>query len=61
MLEGSLCVPGEIWEKLYEYQQEGISWLWGLHQHGVGGILGDEMGLGKTIQVFNVNSVNNFP
>uniref|UniRef100_A0A5K3FDE2 DNA excision repair protein ERCC-6 n=1 Tax=Mesocestoides corti TaxID=53468 RepID=A0A5K3FDE2_MESCO len=40
-----------LWEKLYGYQREGVSWLWGLHQQGVGGILGDEMGLGKTIQV----------
>ncbi|VDD75945.1 unnamed protein product [Mesocestoides corti] len=51
ILDHSLRVPGEVWEKLYGYQREGVSWLWGLHQQGVGGILGDEMGLGKTIQV----------
>ncbi|XP_050419856.1 DNA excision repair protein ERCC-6-like [Adelges cooleyi] len=44
-------VPKELWEKLYKYQRIGIKWLWELHQHGYGGILGDEMGLGKTIQI----------
>ncbi|VDM32496.1 unnamed protein product [Hydatigera taeniaeformis] len=53
VLEGGLRVPGEIWSRLYAYQREGVSWLWGLHQHGVGGILGDEMGLGKTVQIIS--------
>ncbi|VDK32843.1 unnamed protein product [Taenia asiatica] len=53
VLEGGLRVPGEIWSHLYAYQREGVTWLWGLHQHGVGGILGDEMGLGKTVQVIS--------
>jgi SNF2 family DNA or RNA helicase len=35
----------------YSFQQTGVRWLWELHQHGCGGIVGDEMGLGKTIQV----------
>ncbi|KAH9281166.1 DNA excision repair protein ERCC-6 [Echinococcus granulosus] len=53
VLEGGLRVPGEIWSRLYAYQREGVAWLWGLHQHGVGGILGDEMGLGKTVQIIS--------
>lgn len=53
VLEGGLRVPGEIWSRLYAYQREGVTWLWGLHQHGVGGILGDEMGLGKTVQIIS--------
>eukprot|EP00108_Taenia_solium_P005899 TsM_000097000 transcript=TsM_000097000 gene=TsM_000097000 len=53
VLEGGLRVPGEIWNRLYTYQREGVTWLWGLHQHGVGGILGDEMGLGKTVQIIS--------
>ncbi|KAL5108220.1 DNA excision repair protein ERCC-6 [Taenia crassiceps] len=53
VLEGGLRVPGAIWSRLYTYQREGVSWLWGLHQHGVGGILGDEMGLGKTVQIIS--------
>lgn len=44
-------IPADIWNRLYPYQREGVAWLWGLHQHGVGGILGDEMGLGKTVQI----------
>nr|VZI21602.1 unnamed protein product [Spirometra erinaceieuropaei] len=50
-LEGGLCIPGEIWVRLYDYQRVGVRWLWRLHRHGTGGILGDEMGLGKTIQI----------
>lgn len=51
-LDGGLRVPGDVWSRLYDYQREGVTWLWKLHQSGNGGILGDEMGLGKTIQVF---------
>ncbi|VDL90005.1 unnamed protein product [Schistocephalus solidus] len=50
-LEGGLRIPGEIWARLYDYQRTGVRWLWQLHRHGTGGILGDEMGLGKTIQI----------
>lgn len=48
---GDLQVPGEIWSRLFSYQQEGVEWLWDLHRRDVGGLLGDEMGLGKTVQV----------
>ncbi|VUZ45360.1 unnamed protein product [Hymenolepis diminuta] len=51
ILKGGLRIPADIWNRLYPYQREGVAWLWGLHQHGVGGILGDEMGLGKTVQI----------
>src|SRR5262249_32654064 len=30
--------------------EDGLSWLWFLHRHGLGGILADDMGLGKTVQ-----------
>jgi SNF2 family DNA or RNA helicase len=40
-----------IYERLFPYQREALSWLWSLHVQGTGGILGDEMGLGKTIQI----------
>lgn len=33
------------------YQQDGVRWLWQVHEKNTGGILGDEMGLGKTVQV----------
>lgn len=51
LLNGGLRIPADIWNRLYPYQREGVSWLWGLHRHGVGGILGDEMGLGKSVQI----------
>lgn len=50
-IEGSLQIPKEMWDNLFEHQRTGVRWLWELHQLGTGGILGDEMGLGKTIQV----------
>lgn len=50
-LKGGLKVPKNVWNKLYEYQKEGVYWLWELHQKSSGGLLGDEMGLGKTVQM----------
>ncbi|PAA89571.1 hypothetical protein BOX15_Mlig019690g1, partial [Macrostomum lignano] len=44
----SLCRP--LFDKLYDHQRAGISWLYSLHKAGKGGILADDMGLGKTIQ-----------
>ncbi|XP_055798572.1 DNA excision repair protein ERCC-6-like isoform X1 [Salvelinus fontinalis] len=44
----------EIYDKLYDHQQEGVAFLYGLHRDGrQGGILADDMGLGKTIQVIS--------
>jgi SNF2 family DNA or RNA helicase len=46
-------VEESTWTSLYEYQREGVAWMWGLYLSGggTGGILGDEMGLGKTAQL----------
>lgn len=44
-------IPASTYDKLLDYQQEGLRWLVHLHAQRCGGILGDEMGLGKTIQV----------
>ncbi|XP_061091412.1 DNA excision repair protein ERCC-6-like [Conger conger] len=42
----------ELYNKLYDYQKEGVAFLYGLHRDGKkGGILADDMGLGKTIQI----------
>lgn len=46
-------VSDDIFNKLYPYQKEGVSWFWKLFQEKKGGILGDDMGLGKTIQVIS--------
>jgi len=52
---GELKVPGEVFNRLYAYQRDGVGWLWQLRgkmgSKKGGGILGDDMGLGKTIQV----------
>ncbi|KAJ8906383.1 hypothetical protein NDN08_002876 [Rhodosorus marinus] len=52
---GELKVPGEVFDRLYAYQRDGVGWLWQLRgemgSKKGGGILGDDMGLGKTIQV----------
>ncbi|XP_031563807.1 DNA excision repair protein ERCC-6-like [Actinia tenebrosa] len=49
--DNRMKIPGNIWHRLYAYQQTGVKWLWELHCQQAGGIVGDEMGLGKTIQV----------
>ncbi|KAJ8390112.1 hypothetical protein AAFF_G00111260 [Aldrovandia affinis] len=44
----------ELHDKLYDYQKEGLEFLYGLHRDGKrGGILADDMGLGKTIQIIS--------
>ena len=43
-------LTNEVFDKLYEYQREGVKWMWELYRAEHGGILGDDMGLGKTIQ-----------
>ncbi|KAJ4950878.1 hypothetical protein NE237_027710 [Protea cynaroides] len=44
-------LPGKIAKMLFPHQRDGLKWLWALHCHGKGGILGDDMGLGKTMQM----------
>ncbi|KAI4501837.1 hypothetical protein M0802_003172 [Mischocyttarus mexicanus] len=51
MVDNLFKVPQSIWKRLYKYQKVSVQWLWELHNHNLGGLLGDEMGLGKTIQV----------
>ena len=43
--------PRSLQATLRPYQQDGLDWLWSLHEQGLGGILADDMGLGKTMQV----------
>merc|ERR1711871_507164 len=51
LVGGALRIPGDLYDKLFNYQQHCVGWMWDLHVKHLGGILGDEMGLGKTIQV----------
>ena len=46
--------PEGLMATLRHYQEDGLSWLWFLHRHGLGGILADDMGLGKTVQALAV-------
>jgi len=46
--------PAGLLATLRHYQEDGLSWLWFLHRHGLGGILADDMGLGKTVQALAV-------
>ncbi|XP_034547313.1 DNA excision repair protein ERCC-6-like [Notolabrus celidotus] len=44
----------ELYDKLYDYQRDGVAFMYGLYRDGLkGGILADDMGLGKTIQVIS--------
>lgn len=43
-------VPKALTATLRDYQQEGLNWLYFLHDFKFCGILADDMGLGKTIQ-----------
>jgi SWI/SNF-related matrix-associated actin-dependent regulator 1 of chromatin subfamily A len=47
MLDMTTLESLECYKKLYNYQKEGVSFI---YQHGGRGIIGDEMGLGKTYQ-----------
>ncbi len=51
IFEGGYRIPGDVYPSLFDYQKNGVKWLWELYSRKVGGILGDEMGLGKTIQI----------
>lgn len=48
---GGYKISHKVWNKLFQYQQVTVRWLWELKQKKCGGIIGDEMGLGKTIQM----------
>ena len=50
--EGGLKLPAELYEKLYDYQQTGVKWLWELYCQEAGGIIADEMGLGQYFYLF---------
>lgn len=50
-ISDGFSLPRILYEKLYPYQQDGVKWLWKLHNTAPGGVLADDMGLGKTVQV----------
>jgi superfamily II DNA or RNA helicase len=46
--------PRNLKATLRPYQEQGLQWLWFLHEIGAGGVLADDMGLGKTIQAIGL-------
>uniref|UniRef100_F7F5D7 DNA excision repair protein ERCC-6-like n=1 Tax=Monodelphis domestica TaxID=13616 RepID=F7F5D7_MONDO len=47
-----LMLYGELHDRLFEYQKEGVAFLYSLYKDKrKGGILADDMGLGKTVQI----------
>ncbi|XP_042550853.1 DNA excision repair protein ERCC-6-like [Dipodomys spectabilis] len=47
-----LLLYRELYNQLFEYQKEGVAFLYSLYRDGKkGGILADDMGLGKTVQI----------
>lgn len=50
--QSGLMLFGEMYDKLFDHQREGVAFLYNLFRDGrKGGILADDMGLGKTIQI----------
>jgi DNA excision repair protein ERCC-6 len=38
-----LDISSDLWQSLYDYQKDGLRWLWDLHNKACGGILGVRM------------------
>ncbi|MGH0120910.1 UNVERIFIED_CONTAM: hypothetical protein FKN15_038449 [Acipenser sinensis] len=52
VLDSGLLLSKGMYDHLYEYQKQGLAFLYSLHQsEKKGGILADDMGLGKTVQI----------
>ncbi|XP_041121228.1 uncharacterized protein LOC121323951 [Polyodon spathula] len=52
VLDSGLLLSKGTYDRLYEYQKQGLAFLYSLHQpEKKGGILADDMGLGKTVQI----------
>ena len=46
----SVTAPDGLHAELRPYQVDGLRWMQGLRELGMGGVLADDMGLGKTLQ-----------
>ncbi|CCW71292.1 unnamed protein product [Phytomonas sp. Hart1] len=49
--ETYLSIPSDLREELFDYQRDGVQWLYKKHCKARACLLADEMGLGKTVQV----------
>jgi len=43
-------LPKDVYQRLYWYQRQALTWMSSLFHKSFGGLLADEMGLGKTVQ-----------
>lgn len=52
----NLLIPETLFTKLFDYQKTGVEWIAGLHNSGMGGLLGDDMGM-YVNAVFFISSI----
>ncbi|KAF4676799.1 hypothetical protein FOL47_004970 [Perkinsus chesapeaki] len=50
-LPGGWKIERGKYDSLYDYQKDGVKWMYDLFKQGKGGVLADIMGMGKTVQV----------
>ena len=50
-------LPGWFGAQLRDYQIDGVRWLAGMAESGLGAVLADDMGLGKTMQILALESL----
>ena len=41
----AFSIPSDLYDKLYDFQKDGVAWMAGLYLPKIGGILGDDMGM----------------
>ena len=41
----AFSIPSNLYDKLYEFQKDGVAWMASLYLPKIGGILGDDMGM----------------
>lgn len=46
----AFSIPSNLFDKLYDFQKDGVAWMAGLYFPKIGGILGDDMGMVSRIQ-----------
>lgn len=51
-------LPGWFGATLRDYQRDGVRWLAGMAEAGLGAVLADDMGLGKTMQILALEAID---
>ena len=50
----AFSIPSDLFDKLYDFQKEGVAWMAGLYVGKIGGVLADDMGMGKTYMTLSL-------